>query len=320
MTKPNRSLNSTSTTSRRLVVVIAAVALLIGSCVATAGVALADTALVDLDENTELTDRSTHDEYASAGVATVDVAAPDLEIGIAEEHEDLGVDGFHNDYAYDWLRIRYNEDIDRDIRFYVPSAYWSPYFDESVDAVDGDMTAKFVPVDGGAFTAVRLSFDGPTTVVFPVSATSGTTWSFWSDQDDRIEDATGVSSGIDGSEQWNYVGDSEWSNGTLVVENVSNPDRVLIQYDGEVSDESELWLKVPEGQSSRAPVYYFERSSDGNASTIVVVSEKDDPPAVRMKRSSTTQDGLSSVLNDWSQMPDRIGAFVDSLFGSGEDE
>lgn len=304
----------------------AVAALLIVSCVAGAGVAAAgDAALLDLDENTPLTDKATWSEYEQAGVATADVAAPDLEITVAKEHEDVDVDGFHNDYSNEWVRVEYKEEIERTIRFYVPSNYWKPYYDESVDAVTGDqVTAKFVPVEGGRYTAVSITFDGPTTAVFPASQAQGVTWSFWSREDAKLENATGVSTGIGGTDQWNYAQATDWSNGTYVVENVSDPDRVMIQYDAGVGSSESVWLRVPNGESSRTPVYYFVRSSasassdaGGERATIVVVSKQEDPPAIRLKKNASTRDGLGSILNDWSRIPDRFRKFVDDVFGSG---
>lgn len=308
-----------STSSK--IVSLGFVALLITSCFV--GVASADGTIVDLDEGTPLSERSAWSEWQENGVAKADITAPNLEITLAKDHDDVGVEGWHNDYSNDWVRVEYNEDIPRTIRFYVPSNFWKPYYEEAVRSESGDeITAKFVPVDDGRYTAVTIRFDGKAEAVFPASQVQGSTWSFWSREDERLENATGFSTGIDGSEQWNYASSSDWSNGTLVVENVSEPDRVVIQYDADVSSDSSAWLRVPEGESDRAPAYYFVResssSTSGENATIVVVSRESEPPAVRIKRRATARDGIASVFKDWGVMLDRVRNAFDGLFGGGE--
>jgi hypothetical protein len=308
-------------TGRQLVAKLAVVALLIGSCVATAGLAGADSTITDLDHNTPLTERDTWSTFRNDGVATADVAAPALKITVAKEHEDVDVGGFHNDYANEFVRVEYDEDIDRTIRFYVPSNYWKPYFDESAESIAGDdVVAKLVPVAGGKYTAVTIRFSGKTDAVFAVSQLKGSTWSFWSEQDEKIEETTGVSTGIAGTSQWNYARSSDWSNGTLVVSNVSDPSRVMIQYDGDVSAEEEVWLRVPKGESSRTPAYYFVRepSSAGENASIVVVSKNEEPPSVRLKTSSNPRDGVGSIFSDWSQIPARFDSWFAGVFGSAK--
>lgn len=315
--------SSRSTARRRRVVAVAVVALLIGSCVTT--VATAGDTLTDIDADTALTERETWEQYEEQGNVSVDVAAPDMTISVAKEHDALDVDGFHNDWSNEYLRVRYGEDIERTIRFYVPSNYFGPYYDSSVESIAGDdVSAKLVPVDDGRYTAVTITFTGKTDATFAISQVDGKTWDFWSKQDQRLENVSGVSTGIAGTDQWNYASDAEWSNGTLTIENVSNPDRVLIQYDGDVSESGEVWLKVPDDQGEQAPAYYFVRenqSAGENATaTVVVVSEQESPPAIRVKKRSTARDGIGSVINDWKEIPDRAGSFFDGLFGGGSDE
>lgn len=296
-------------------------ALLTVSCIMVGVVAGDGGALVDLDENTPLTQESAYTTFETTGVVTADVGRPDLSITLAKEHDDVDLEGFHNDYAYEYLRVTYREEIDREIRFYVPSAYWGPYYDQAVEPVAGDdVTATFTPVGAGHYTAVTIAFDGKTSAVFKVSQLKGSTWSFWSRQDAKLGNATGFETGIAGEDQWNYASDSDWSSdGTLLIENVSDAGRVSIQYDADVSPSTEVWLKVPQGEDSSTPVYWFKREAASNESstTLVVVSKQVDPPAVRVKKSATARDGLSSIINDWQQIPDRVGHLLDRLFGSG---
>lgn len=313
-----------STAGRRPVVAVVLAALLIGSCVgfaATSAIATSSTTLptlTDLDENTPLTERSSWESFKSDGRVTVNVTAPDLTLTVAKEQEDVDLRGFHNDYSNEYLRIQYDEDLSRTIRFYVPSNYFGPYFDERVESVGGDAAAiKLVPVLDGKYTAVTIELTGKTDAVFKISQTKGKTWSFWSQQDDKIENVTGVSSGISGTEQWNYAKSEEWSDdGTLTIGNVSNPKKVLIQYNAGQGEEA-VWLKVTSKQDRDGPYYFVrESSSDGNA-TIVVVSESSTPPAVRVQRHATARAGIGSILSDWGRTLDRASSFFDGLFGSG---
>lgn len=316
----NRS-SSSNAAGRHLVATVAVVALLIGSCMTVATIpAAADSTITDLDEKTPLTAKATYDRFEDQGVATADVAAPDLSITIAKAHEDVAVNGFYNDYSNEFIRVQYGESIDRTIRFYVPSSYFGAYYDESVESIAGDdAVAKLVPVAGGKYTAITLELDGKTDTTFAVSQLKGETWAFWSGQDAKLENATGISTGIAGTDQWNYASASDWTNGTLVVPDVADPSRLMVQYDADRGSDTEVWLKVPEGESSRADAYYFVRppvDPEQNA-TVVVVSKTSDPPALRMKERASTRDGLGSIVSDWQQIPNRVGDFVDRIFGSG---
>lgn len=312
------SLGSISSTGRRFVL-FGAVALLLVSCASVAGVAVATEPITDLDENTALTDRSTWETYQSDGVTSVSVGAPDLDITIADEHDDAGVKGWRVDTSRSWLRVEYNEEIERTIRFYVPSNYWGPYYDEAVESEQGDdATAKLVPVDGGRYQAVTITFTGPTTAVYPVSNAKGKTWAFWSKQDGRLSNKTGVSTGIAGTDQWNYAGSSDWSNGTIVVGDVAEPDRFVVEYNADVSDQGDpVWLRTPEGETRGDPVYHFVRepANESENATVVVVSKADDPPSVRIKRQTTARDGVGAVWRDWGNMMDRARETFGGLFG-----
>lgn len=322
MSRSLPSLGSSTTSARRRsrVVLVGAFALLLVSCASVAGVAVATEPITDLDENTALTDRSTWETYQSKGVTSVSVGAPDLDITIAEEHEDAGVNGWKLDTSRSWLRVEYNEEIERTIRFYIPSNYWGPYYDEAVEPEQGDdVSAKLVPVDGGRYQAVTITFTGPTTAVYPVSNAKGKTWAFWSKQDERLSNKTGVSTGVSGTDQWNYAESTDWSNGTIAVDDVADPDRFVVEYDADVSNESDpVWLRAPEGETRGEPVYYFVREP-ANASenaTVVIVSKADDPPAVRIKRQTTARDGVGAVWRDWGNMADRARETLGRLFGN----
>jgi hypothetical protein len=312
------SCSSTTTATRRVAVAIVAVVGLIGLTLAPTA-AVADDEITDLDADTGLTTEAAWNQYQSDGVTNVDVAAPDMTLSFSKTDDGVDLDGWNNDYTNDYLRVQYHEEIDRTVRFYVPSNYFAPYYDKKVVSEDGNAVAKFVPVDDGRYTAVSITFDGPTDAVFAVDQAKGKTWSFWSTQDDRLENATGVSSGIDGGDQWNYVEDSEWTQeGTVPITNVSNPDELRVQYDAGNGEKS-VWLTAPESSDDPAPIHYTLREPANESAnvTLVIVSDVDDPPAVRVKRDATKSDDVFAILNDWGQIGERFDDLVDSIFGSG---
>lgn len=318
-TQPGPS--SSPVAPRQVAIAVAIVAVLIGSALGgVAAVSAAEDTLTDLDADTPLTTKAAWDTFRQQGEVTVNVSSPAMQISIAKEHEDLGISGFHNDYANEYFCVEYQEDFSEKVRFYVPSNYFGPYFDKGIQSVSeqDSTTAKLVPVDNGRYTAVTIAFDGKTNACFAVDQLKGKTWNFWSRQDRRLQNVTGVSSGISGTNQWNYANEGDWSSdGTLRVPNVSHPDRVVIQYDAGVGGK-EVWLKAPKRQSEQAPVYYFVRENgDGNA-TIVVVSEDDRPPAVRFKRQATARDGIGAMLNDWGAIDDRISKVLSGIFGGND--
>lgn len=304
-----------STNRRAIAVLVAALVV-----ISITAVGYADAKPIeDLDEETPLTSSKAWSTYQDKGKVTVDVSAPELTITVAKEKEGVGLDGFSNDYLNEYLRIKYHEDIERKIRFYIPSNYVDPYFEESAESETDDTTARFVPVENGRYMAVTITFTGKADATFKVSQGKGKTWAFWAEKDESIENETGVSAGLAGNTQWTYAESSQWSDdGFLKIEQVEEPDRVEIQYDADVSPDSQVWLKAHEGDDGEDPVYYLIRRGSENDSTIVIVSrDAANPPPVRYKKSVTGRDIGGSIWRDFQLIPKRINDFISSIFGNG---
>jgi len=87
--------------------------------------------LTTIDEDNPLADPSAGETYDNESTAGGDVPGYDMRITAAESHEDAGLEGIEYTSASDtmrhYLRVQYNESIERTIRFYVHESVWHPH-------------------------------------------------------------------------------------------------------------------------------------------------------------------------------------------------
>lgn len=275
---------------------------------------------VTLDADTQLTDRDTIEDYEDTGVATAQRQAPDLRITVAESHDDVGLGGFLTDSHRRYVRIQYNETVERTVRFYIPSEYFYPVHAEGEKAFQSDIQAEFKPVAGGRYTSATVDLTGPTDAVWTVKkASSGVFW-FQDKYRDVLENQTGVAPPrIAESEEWAYVPEGALTRNTSTYPvNTTEDGEVTIQYDTDTDTVTEsTWVPVPQcGSSTSAPVCTFEKA--GVEGKRYVLSKTSTPPEVRFKagRSITGsgKSGLNDFLDIWGT-GGRLWEDLGSLFG-----
>ncbi len=127
--------------------------------IVTAPIAAQTTTTIDAGHS--LTSDAAKQSYQSDGVVSTTPAQADVNITIAESHDDVGLDGIYADGLDTYLRIDYDEDIARTLRFYVPAEYFSPRTKRGLEPVDGGPNTDLTPVRGGNMTAVTVEVGGP---------------------------------------------------------------------------------------------------------------------------------------------------------------
>jgi len=276
--------------------------------------------LTTIDEDNPLADPSAGETYDNESTAGGDVPGYDMRITAAESHEDAGLEGIEYTSASDtmrhYLRVQYNESIERTIRFYVHESVWHPHYYE-LDAENGDTTATFEPVTGGEYTAVEVTFEGETDAVFQVpKAVSGY---YYARDTSRswIENKTGydVPTLFGGEEQWERIDHADLADSNESVAIGTNESEPTIQYDA-ANGSDEHWLSVPSCDSTLgddAEVCTDERPDDPDH--IYVIADGDDPPPVRYKYGTDLSTRITTSINELRAVPDRIMDSIDGIFG-----
>ncbi len=241
----------------------------------------------------------------------------DLRVTVAENHEDVGLDGVEYTSATDstrhYLRVDYDEEIERTLRFYVHEDVFYPHY-RDVDAEESDVTATFTPVEDSEYTAVELTVDGPTDAVVQIpkavsgyyyARDAGRSW---------IENRTGIEvpSIFGGAEQWQPVDDADLS-GNESVAIGANESEPMIQYDAQ-NGSGERWVAAPPCDSSEgeaAPVCTYTLPDDD--AHVYVTTNVDDPPPVRYKHGTDVVSQLQQSVNGLMEAPDRLQERVEGL-------
>lgn len=274
----------------------------------TAPVAGSTTTTIDADHS--LTSAESIQTYESDGVAVANPAQADVTITIAKGHDDAGLEGIYADGLDTYLRIDYDEDIDRTLRFYIPSEYVSPRTKRGLEPVDGGPPADLTPVRGGNMTAVTVEVDGQTDSVYRLSKLAGLTYSVRQRYADRIENRTGWEvPSLTSSTQWQYVEAGSYS--TNSPRPINDTD-LTMQYRQASADETE-WLPVrkcddPETQR----VCYVQ-----DTNTTLLMSSAENPPKVRYKTDGGIIENVSGEVEDMLESFSRAGDWFGDIFGGG---
>lgn len=274
-----------------------------------AGVLPAAAERATLDAQTALTNSESIEQFQTEEKVSIETATPAMRITIAEDHDDVDLDGVRMDIDKVYLRVQYNESIPRTVRFFVPSEYWYPIVQETTATnTDSDVTAEMAPTEDGRYTAVTIQFSGETNAVFAVPKEAS--WVFWGRDKSRdvVENSTGYEPPTLGSSgTWQYVPDEQLDGASSYP--INDSEGLTIQYNagGSGSDE---WLSVPTCGDDSAPVCTYRKQ--GVEDRVFVLSKTDDAPEVRFKRSDDVRAQGRSILRELRRVP---GEFLDDLSG-----
>lgn len=281
--------------------------LLIGSAVVIAAgvgasVVTAEPTRLTLDADHELDTEQKQTQFLQTGTATAMLDAPSMSITVANEHDvdECGIDGFHSDLRNDYLCVTYNEEIDRDIRVYIPAEYWSPYIRTQVQPVKGDVVASYKPVEDADYTAVTFTLTEPGTYAWPVTKEA----SWFSGTKDRsigrLENVTGV--GVPDQQSWSYIKAEELggAQSAYVVRAPNGTKNLVMEY----KTGPEEWSAVPDEKKDYAPVYYTTKQ--GVDDRVYVFATTADPPEVRYKTKAGSRDMIGAAIREIAQAPSRL--------------
>lgn len=245
--------------------------------------------------------------YEQDGVVTGGVGAPQMEITIAEERDDVDLgytlDPLESSTRNDFVRIEHKEDMGRTVRIPISADYWKPFPRDELESLDGDHTAKLEPVrmNGDTFTLLTVTFDGADSAVFAIPEDAVAVYSASERTEERMNSTLGVDLGITPS-PWSEIPPTVFGNKTAVrIE--GNPDDMMIQYNAGTASEAE-WLSVPDEPKDGVPVYRMQKEGVDNA--VYVVTRTTDTPAVRYKTQSTMGDRVSMYIREAKSLPSRI--------------
>jgi predicted secreted protein len=289
---------------RRLFAFIVVGSLVAMSVGVAASVATAQQSRYTLDADHALDTDAQKAAFEQSGVATADITAPDLTLTVATEHDVCDIEGFHSDVRNDYFCVEYGEEIDRDLRVFVPDEYWHPYVRETVEPVAGDQPASFEPVRGGDYTAVTMTLDEPGTYAWKINAEASYFSSAKDRTVDRVSEVTGV--GVPEREEWQYI-DADQLGGdraAYVVRAPNGTDALVMEYNS-----SDGWTTVPDSEQEYAPVYW--QAKDGVDDRAYVFATTSDPPEVRYKTSPSSRDSLSAALREIGSIPSRVEDILD---------
>lgn len=294
------------------VALVAVLALSLPTSVGAVTVSANTTDTVALDEDTALTANSTIESYQSEGVATASPPYPNMTITVADSATDVGVDGLrYTDFDTIYLRVDYDESIERTIRFYVPREYWHPHPD-TLEAIDGDATAKIEPTEGSNYTAVEMHVTGETDAVFEIKKQASVVFSVREYSSEWLEKELGVdmpqTNGA--QEQWEYAPTAELTGDNPTFGINTEGEDVTLQYDAANTADptAKEWRTVPECSDSSAeetPVCTFTKQDKPDH--VYVLSQTDEPPDVRFKYGGgSIADIRSSIGELFSDIPSEL--------------
>lgn len=292
----------------------AVVALLVLVATVSGAVAQTDPADVyQVDADHGLASPDAVDRYDREGVASTELSQLDMRITVADDHDDVGLDGWLAlDFTQQYLRLEYREEIPRTIRIYIPSEYFQPRVKRNLDALEGDVEADLEATGDQRYTAIVVRFEGPTDAVFPIKKAAGWVFRGRFEAESAVENETGWSLPSFGSDtQWQYVPDSAFAGNSTYTIPVEG-ENVTMQYDTARSTTETVWIPVPECKDVRdQDVCRFSREEN----EVTLLSTLEDPPTVRYKNERDSIADVDAWVNDLLEAPSRIGDLAGRLFG-----
>lgn len=300
-------------------------AVLVLSLPAAVGPAVADgdnytATTTTLDEDTALTENATIEQFESEGTAVASPTVPDMTITVAEDAEDVGLTTVrHTSFDTTYLRVEYDESLERTVRFYVPREYWHPHPDR-LEAVDGAAEASMEPTEGTDYSAIQIHFEEETDATFAIKKQASFVFNARDYGSEWLEEEAGIEVPTPGSEQeqWEYVPTSELTADDPTFGIDTEGDELTLQYDdsGTADPTDKQWRTVPSCSSSGgsdAPVCKFEQADNPNH--IYVLAQTQDPPDIRFKHDAGFwADARSSFGELFGDIPRDLLSDVRGLF------
>jgi len=131
---------------------------LVVAAVAPASVAVGQESVYEADTSHELATNESIATFEDEGVVSGDVHGLNMSLTVAEDADDAGLnDWITRSSGRVFLRVDYNEELDRTVRFYLPQEYASPQLKQGLEAQNSDLTADLEPTHDRNHTAVTVT-------------------------------------------------------------------------------------------------------------------------------------------------------------------
>lgn len=253
--------------------------------------------------------------YHEDGVVTGHMPGVALQLTVADDADDVGLnDWTTRSSGRAFLKVDYNEEIDREVRIYLPASYFNPRLRESLAPMDGGgQPIAIEPVHDREYSAVTLHLRENTTAVYAIPATRGLYSSARDDVKKIVNETTGVElpSLDSGGQQWEYIQPSEFAGDRATVAIETNSTDHAIQYDAAGPGE-ERWVPVRDCESSSdQPVCTFTQGEQANTTYVLATAET--PPPIRYKSEASGFSDIDGAINDNVNAVKRL---VDQLTGA----
>jgi hypothetical protein len=269
------------------------------------------------DGDTDLTSDAAIAEYEQSGAVNGSVGSLNMTVTVAEDAGDVGL----NDWARistgrTYLRINYDENIPRRIRFHLPTDLIRPQLKDDLAPVEGNGTVDLEPAKNRTVTAVTVTVDGPADAVFAVSESRGAFAGVRSRVGDLVGNVTGfdLPSLTSGDAAWRHVPDRALAGDNVTYRLPTNDTDPTIQYDAASNRTDSQWVPVQTCDGREAEVCLFRKEGSDAA---VILSTTSDPPPIRWRTGSSVTGIAGSTINDIQNAVDRLLADLGGLFGGG---
>lgn len=275
------------------------------------GVVSADS-IVAIDDEHGLNSPDSIKALDENGYAETSLDRLNMQISIAEAHEDVGLQGYHIDSNAKYLRLDYNEDVSRTVRLKFDKELFVPRLKQDLDAETNNARIDLKPSSDGEYTIASIQFDGETHAVFELSKSTGMLIAGRTTVREKVNESTGISlpslGGFVSGGEWHIVPESSLSANTTYALNTSGQP-ITLQYDDSAQGTDERWIAVPECKDvAEQEVCQYSKDE-----TVYVLSAQDDPPNTRWKLGNDASSGIWGIINDVRQTPSRILSDLDNI-------
>lgn len=275
-----------------------------------------------VDDN-PLADESAIEEFRKNGSTDGNLSAIDVGFAVAEQHDDVELEGYYTDVNKVFLCVEYREDIERTLQFSLPGEYVRPR-PGNLESLTSDHLAHFSPTENGS-TSITVHFTGSDRACFAFTKAAGYYFGVREDFDSWINNTTGIDLPSFSSEaDWRHVPSDAFVNDSS-HELDTRGQEMTIQFDADRS-RSTRWLLVPDCSDPAEQDICKYRNPAANATnssnaTITLMSVEDTPPPVRYRYGASAQTGIMAGLRDVAGAFDAfladVGKALGGLLGGG---
>ena len=266
---------------------------------------------VSAQENPVTTIDKDHELDCSEDVAKDSFSAPNMEIRIGSDSDQVGLDGFNIDAGGKYIKLDYQEERSRTVRLHIPEECFTPY-EDTLEPIKGNAQGELKVIEDASYTSLTVDFtEGEETVVFKTSSAKGFGFSAWERIKNPFSEDTGIpavddeteddtdSKDTESVEQWKYI-DAEKiaSDDSYKIE--TSRDDSIVQYNAASGDEEETadWQRIPTSSDADAPLFLHTREDVQDAVWVMQTGEETTQVRYKTETKGDIFSEVSSGVND----------------------